>query len=125
MKRFLTLIFALVLAACDPVQELEELDLTPLPHATAADPEWIRKFDAAAINISIDALAKHKGSLDSHVILWEELNCLNGVYVAQARAAQALSEWKGISLGAAKAEAQSDPMWTIAKQGCHQPYRGG
>ncbi len=96
-----------------------------MPHATASDPEWIRKFDANIIKIQTEALANHKASLDSRVILWEELNCLGTVYVARARAAQALSERTGISLGAAKAETQSDPGWTIAAQGCHQPYRGG
>ena len=125
MKRILISISIILLAAC--VQDFDQgLDLTLMPHATAADPEWIRKFDANIIKIQTEALAKaQKHSLDSRIILWEELNCLGGVYVEQARAAQALSERKGISHGAANAEAQSEPMWIIAKQGCHQPYRGG
>ncbi len=129
MKRFLTSIPVIVLAAC--VQDLNltpipyDLNLTPISHATASDPEWIRKFDADLIKKETGILANHRGSLDSRVILWEELNCMHGVYVAQARAAQALSERKGISRGAALAETQSDSGWTIAAQRCHQPYRGG
>ena len=120
MKRFLTLISVIVLAACVQVQEL---DLTPIPHATATDPEWIREFDASLIKKETELLASHAGSLDSQVILWEELGCLRSVHVAQLRAAEAIVTRKGISRSDAIAETRSEPGWTIAAQRCHQPYR--
>ena len=118
MERFLPLISAIVLAAC-----AQELDLTPIPRATASDPEWIREFDASIIKKEMEVLASHGGSLDSRVILWEELECVRGVSVAQVRAAEAIARRKRISRSDAIAETQSEPGWTIAAQQCHQPYR--
>lgn len=113
-------ISVLVLMAC--VQQ-SNLDLTPIPLTNASDAEWVQAFDVKLSQSQAETVAKHKGSPDSRIILWEELNCMRGVYVARARAAQALSERKGISRGEAIAETQSDAAWTIAGQGCHQPYR--
>ena len=107
MKRILTLIAVIVLAAC-----AQDLDLTPIPRATASDPEWIRKFDAAAMKKEAEVLTNHRGSLDSRVILWGDLECLRGVKVAQARAAEAIATRKGISRSDAMAETRSEPGWT-------------
>ncbi len=121
MMRFLTLISVIVLAAC--VQDLDlDLDLTPIPHATASDPEWIREFDAWGVKKETEFLANHRGGLDSRVILWEELECLRFVHVAQARAAETIATRKGITRSDAMAETRSEPGWTIAAQRCHQPY---
>lgn len=121
MKPAVAAISVFVLAAC--VQQ-RDLDLTPVPVTSASDPEWIQAFDAKISQTQAETVAKYEGSPDGRIILWEELNCMRGVYVARARAAQALSERKGISRKEAIAETQSDAAWTIALQGCHQPYRG-
>ena len=64
------------------------------------------------------ALAEFGGRASARVALWESLECLRGVHIAKARAAEALTIRWGISRADALAELQTDPQWIIAEQGC-------
>ena len=106
-------LFASLLAGCAPA-----LDLSPLRKALASDPQWIREFDNDLMVEQEKAQNSHTGSIDSRIILWEDLNCMRGIYIAQARAAQAISENMGTPIAEAMNATQADPAWIIALQGC-------
>lgn len=111
MKRFLILIPIILLDAC---VQAPHIDLTPRPQATASDPEWIHEFDTTLIKAQAKGQAGHTGSVGSQILLWQLLECKRGGFLAQARAAHAISRREGISRGDAIAETQIDPGWTLA-----------
>lgn len=108
------LVFA-ALAAC-----VTPLDLSPRPVAGPSDPAWIREFDASSMDKQAKAMAGHRGSADSQILLWKSLECLRRVHIAQARAADALTRTEGLTRGDAISKVQTDPLWFIAKERCKE-----
>lgn len=108
------LVFA-ALAAC-----VTRLDLDPSPIAGPSDPPWIREFDASLMDKQAKAMAGHRGSADSQIILWKSLECLRRTQIAQVRAADVLTRSEGLTRGDAISKVQADPLWFIAKERCSE-----
>jgi len=109
------LLAAPFVAAC---QSQSGPNLAPTPAATASDPEWIKSYDADLMAKESYQVSNHSGSPDSQVVLWQNLECLRRVYIAQARAVDVAERTEGLSRADAVAKVQVDPNWTIAQQGC-------
>ena len=68
----------------------------------------------------METLSKYTGSVDSKIKLWQSLNCIRSVHIAQLRAADAISKLQNIKLGAAISTTLANPQWEITKQQCER-----
>ena len=94
------------------------LDLSPTPVAGPHDPKWISDFDISLMKKQDEVVATHRGSTDSKIILWKNIECMRRVQITQVRAANELMRSQGLSRSKAMSKVKSDPQWFIAEEQC-------
>ncbi len=90
----------------------------PSKLANSNDPEWIQLFDQRTRSMQVETVNSHTGGFDSKFILWQNIECLRKVRIAQARAAHILATDEGIPISSAHTRISSDPRWIVAQNSC-------
>ena len=85
---------------------------------TEADATWVKNYDNELLQKQNRSISQHSGGFESRLILWQQLNCLRRVYVAEARAADQLAKKSDIPLSNAISSTQADPSWQLARNSC-------
>lgn len=90
----------------------------PSKLANSDDPESIQQFDERMRTRQMETVNSHTGGFESKFILWNNIECMRRVYIAQARAAYVLASDQGIPLSSAQSQISSDPRWISALNSC-------
>jgi len=94
------------------------LDFSPTPIASKYDPKWIQEFDVSLMKKEAELLASYRGSIDSKIDLFGDIECIRRVNIAKARAANALMSSEKLTRREAMTKVQADPQWFIAEERC-------